>query len=322
MAGQGLALSAAVGLLAVISAPALAQEPVIRDHRGGRPIVRDQRIGAVAARITIFLSDFQVQDDGDLLSSGDLVLTAWLAECGDARCTSWRDEPLVRAEIPFSGDSGKTTMLRRTIPSRGDSLGPSVVTSPDLTAGLPLRPGRRYGLWFNLKEEESGFPGLPACFEPPNNGTRALVLAADTGWGIGRPPSQRVITGPKCMDASGWLTYQVKPADLPDLVPVNLTLRTIPGSTERAVCTGVQNQGTRPPAPFAVTFHLDDRLVPIGTAQAGTLPPGGYAELCARVAPLPPGVHRLRASVDREVKVLERNTENNVLVRQVDPGAR
>lgn len=230
---------------------------------------------------------------------------------------------LVVAEIAFSGDSGKFSVLRRTVPSRGDRLGPSVVTSPDLTAGLPLRPGRRYGLWFDLDEEDNFTSCLPAgCqFEPPDNGVRALVLAADTGWGIGRLRQRRVSTGSMYKQAMGLITYQVKYADLPDLVPVNLTLRAIPGSTDRTVCTGVQNQGTRPPAPFAVTFHLDDRLVPIGTAQAGTLPPGGYAELCARVAPLPSGIHRITASVDREVRVLERNTENTVLVQHVDVGA-
>lgn len=222
--------------------------------------------------------------------------------------------------MPFSGDTGKSTPLGRAIPSRGglggpDTLGPGVVTTPDMKAGLPLRPGRRYGLFLDLSEYDLPLSFNPFCLK------LALVLSSDNGWGIGRLHRSQVNTGCskklETVEASGWLTYQVKLAELPDLLPVNLTLRSVPGSADRVVCTGVQNQGTKPPAPFSVTFHLDDRFVPIGTAQAGTLPPGGYAELCARVAPLPPGPHRLTASVDREKRVLERNTENNVFIQQV-----
>lgn len=67
--GIGLVVRAAASLLLAAAAPALAEEPVIRDHRGEGTVIRDNRRGAVAARVTIFLSNFEVESDGDLLSS-------------------------------------------------------------------------------------------------------------------------------------------------------------------------------------------------------------------------------------------------------------
>ncbi|MFN0072415.1 MAG: CARDB domain-containing protein [Chloroflexota bacterium] len=176
----------------------------------------------------------------------------------------------------------------------------------DATAyfGLPFDGEKSYGLFVHMSEDDGPVPF--AVYNPPDAAV-ILVLDARNGWRLGRhelPVSS--VDGVR-----GRINFEVRYADLPDLVPVSRKVLDIPGSADSLVCTGVENRGTEPAGAFQVAVSLKALPTPLGTAQAGTLSPGALGELCTRVTQPRAALTSLVAGVDEPRGIFEQNEQNN-----------
>ena len=91
----------------------------------------------------------------------------------------------------------------------------------------------------------------------------------------------------------------------------------VAGSTDKLVCTAVQNAGVGAVTGFQITIQMDGVTLPGGRYAAGRVAPGRAGEMCARMALPITGPHQLSAIVDESHAVPEYVETNNTYVETI-----
>jgi hypothetical protein len=316
-----LGLAAAV-LATTLGAPisALADEPIVRDHRGDGspvvhqppapdpsappPIVRDHRAdrmgGDPVARVQVTLKSVYIINDRDW---GDGEFEFWYTlVCADEvsnTCLGYNEVFLDGYGKQFGAGSGETYTLNQTLPVDGSASPGYPATA---ATGYPIYPGRNYRLRFGMNEKDQ-FTNWE------NMGDFRHHMTADNSWGVGTYKLRSVHNDGSPGDFE--LTFEVRNLEVPDLRPVNIKVTDLPGSTKKHVCTAVQNIEQGAVGYFEVALLLDGAALAGGVAAAPGLTPGNYTEVCADPELPTSGQHQLKAVADLGNAVLEFNEANN-----------
>jgi subtilase family serine protease len=149
-----------------------------------------------------------------------------------------------------------------------------------------------------------------------------VLLDQEHGWGLGTVTTRSAHLYEGDSPGDYELTYEVRYAPLPDLVPTGVRVLDIPGGG-KAACLGIENAGQQDAGPFAATLRLDEVDISGDALQAGGLGAGQYGELCVNAELPTGGVHQLAATVDEARAVIEAVEDNNAhtqLLATLRPG--
>jgi len=282
--------------------PALAQAPVIRDHRMGGPPV---------ARVQVIMHSVKIHDDRDGRFAGEGEFDFWYTLV----CAKVTDPCLGHDEIfldgygkQFGAGSGETYDLKQTtLPVDG-----TVTQHYDASAatGYPLYPGHNYRLRWGMEERD-------AVSNPENMGDFRHHMTPENNWGIGTFTTRSVRNDGKPGDFE--LTYEVRPLTLPDLRPGGITIADLPGSTKKHVCVGIQNVETGQSSPSEVLLRVDGSVPSDARATVPAMAPGTGTQVCIDTELPDSGQHKLEAIVDPGYAIVEYNEANNVLEQSYVP---
>jgi hypothetical protein len=272
-------------------APAVAQEPIIHDHRMGGPPV---------ARVQVVIHQVKIIDDRDW-GDGEFYLWYTLV-CAEvtAKCMGYGEIFLDGYETQFSAGSGETHTLNQLLPIDGSPL-----PHYDATAetGYALYPGHNYRLRFGMEERDS-------ITNRELMGDFKFPMTPESGWGIGTYTLRSVHNDDSPGDFE--VTFEVRRVPLADLRPVNIKVSDLPGSTKKRVCMPVQNVEPGNAGPFEVLLRVDDAVLPDARTTVPGLTPGNATEACVETQLPDSGQHLLEAVVDPANALLEYNEANNV----------
>ncbi|HZO32579.1 MAG TPA: CARDB domain-containing protein [Chloroflexota bacterium] len=295
-------LALAATLLAPVlapSTPALAEEPIVRDHRD--PYARVQ---VVIKRITIH----EDRDWGNGEIAISFTVNSYRAGCtpfSGAAC----ETRLLSGGIPeFSASDDTVKAFDRVIPSYGDSVTDDAISPP---FGIPLRPGTQYGLSIRGDERDPTIDdrlGFLNTLITDKDGQVQFGTRTERGF----LNDCDLFGGCGTEQAKYSVEYEIRRVPLPDLRPVNIKIYDLPGNPKQLVCAAVQNIETADAGSFEVALKVDGVVPPGGRATAGRLASGDAGELCAEIALPATGQHQLSAVVDESEGVLEYNERNNV----------
>jgi hypothetical protein len=281
------------------STPALAEGPIVRDHRDPY------------ARVQVVIKKIIVHDDTDW-GNGEIAIsfTVNSSRNGCVPFSSSECETLLLSgALPeFSASNGTVKTFERSIPAYTDSTTDDAISPP---FGIPLRPGTQYGISIRGDERDPTIDdrmGILNILITDKDGQvqfgtrteRGLLNDCDVFGGCGTE------------NAKYSVEYEIRSAPLPDLRPVNIKIYDLPGNPKKLVCAAVQNIETADAGPFEVALKVDGVVPPGGQATAGKLASGDAGELCAEIALPATGQHQLSAVVDEADGVLEYNERNNV----------
>jgi hypothetical protein len=289
-----LSLGLAAGVLTSTlgaPAPALAQGPVIHDHR------------AAMARIEVVVNRIHILDDRDPGAGEfkfELTLTCFATP---SPCLGQHAKiELDHQRRDFSAATGESRNVGFAFPE-------DAPTNADYEAakseGYPFLPDQSYELSFTMHEKDT-FSG------DEDMGSRTLLLRQENNWGIGTHNL-------KATRANGWGDYEfeveIRPAFLPDLHPEYITVKD-PGGTVYIVCAGVRNLGRVNAEAFSAQLLIDGERPHIGPDIIGVLVfPGvlgrSSEEKCYDLDLPRSGQHRLEIVVDPERQMTELDETNN-----------
>jgi len=294
-------LALAATLLAPVlapSTPALAEEPIVRDHRD--PYARVQ---VVIKRITIH----EDRDWGNGEIAISFTVNSYRAGCtpfSGAAC----ETRLLSGGIPeFSASDDTVKAFDRVIPSYGDSVTDDAISPP---FGIPLRPGTQYGLSIRGDERDPTIDdrlGFLNTLITDKDGQVQFGTRTERGF----LNDCDLFGGCGTEQAKYSVEYEIRRVPLPDLRPVNIKIYDLPGNPKQLVCAAVQNIETADAGAFEVALKVDGVVPPGGRATAGRLASGDAGELCAEMALPATGQHQLSAVVDEADGVIEFNERNN-----------
>jgi hypothetical protein len=285
---------AAILLTSTLGAPdpALAADPIIRDHRNGGPPV---------ARIQVFVKHMRIVDDRDW---GDGEFDFWFSlicfQTSTPCLGGYGSAGLDGFGRAFSAGSGETVPFNRTLPGT-ENTNPDYDASADF--GYPLRPGHRYQLRFGMTEKDKF-----TDYEKMGQGT--VDLTPENDWGAGNYTLRSTRDDGSPGDYE--LAFEVRRILLPDLRPGSINVLDLQGSTKRRVCMPVQNIGPSNAGPFEVALHVDDVALPDGRGTALGLTPSNGTEVCVEAQLPTSGQHKLAAVVDPVNALIEFNEANNI----------
>jgi hypothetical protein len=290
--------------------PALAEEPIVRDHR--HP----------TAHVQVILRRIIVHDDmdwgaGDIavnynmrVSSESCVRTRW-DTCG---------ESLVEGVIPeFHASDGASVVINRTIPGPGDTIaGPS--TSPE--NGILIHDGQWFGLWVEAAERdafEDDSMGILRTSITDEEGQVRYGTFTERGWG---PCDKKPLVFDFCPPnarASFSVEYEIRPTPLPDLQPTAFRVANeAPGDRDDTVCFTVKNQGSQPAAPFRVSVGMVGESPLVPDIGAAALAAGETREQCTGARLPDSEQHRVMVTVDPADAIPEMDEKNNDLMVGLD----
>jgi hypothetical protein len=286
-----LGLAAAVLTSTLGSAvPALAQGPIVHDHRMGGPPV---------ARIQVNLKSVHIIDDRDW-GKGEMdfyfQLTCFKLS---ALCLGNESNGLDAIWTSFSAGSGETHVFDQILP------GPTPTNhdyAASVAGGYPLYAGQRYELNWGMNEKDS-FTNWDRM------GEGKIEVTAENGWGVGTYTMRSVHSDDSAGDYE--ISFEVRRMPLPDLRPVNIKVQDLPGSTKKHVCIPVQNVEPGAAGPFVVELSVDGGVPNDGQTGVPGLTPGDFIEACVDTE-IAAGPHKLAAIVDLPNTILEYNEANNV----------
>ena len=280
------------------STPAVAQAPIVRDHRDPY------------ARVQMVIKRIIVHDDMDW-GNGEIAISftvdSYREGCARFSGAACETTLLSGAIREFGATDGTEEVFDRVIPSYTDSVTDDAISPP---FGIPLRPGNQYGLSIRGDERDPtiddrlGFLNIAVADKDGqiHFGTRTergFLNDCDVFGGCGTEHAKYSVE------------YEIRRAPLPDLRPVNIKIYDLPGNPKKLVCAAVQNIETADAGAFEVALKIDGVVPPGGQATAGRLASGDAGELCAEIALPATGQHQLSAVVDEADGVIEFNERNN-----------
>jgi hypothetical protein len=298
----------------------------------------------IAARLQIVIKEVYIhndRDDGTLISKGDgeLRLYAGIWRCnqgiappcfnenfdvtqyprGPEIVTQFMQDgslegtagQIARAMKEFTAGTGETYSLAdRLFPQDGDGMWGGN-TSPEL--GFAVYTGEKYVLQFQMHEDDSLASGLDFL-----GYVLHFIDTQDYGLGLGthtfRSTADR---GARVGDFS--VTYEIRRTPLPDIRPVDIKVNDLPNSTEKRVCTVVQNVELGEAGPFQVALYVDGVEASGGRPSIGRLASADWTELCVETQLPTSGEHQLKAVVDEPLRLIEFNETNNVYEQSYTP---
>jgi len=300
-------LTSSLGPLAGWTAtPALADGPIVRDHRDPH------------ARLELAIKRVIVHDDMDW-GNGEIDLSYEVRSALDGCPPDDRwscGQLVVSGTVPrFQATDGWVQTVDRVVPAAGDTLADSSV-GPEI--GIPIRPGQWYGLKVVGKESDPTVDDIMGRVQRTivdENGTIRFGTTTQRGDGtckrhLGFCSPSSSETEPDA-DGAFSVEFEIRRAPLPDLRPINITVDNLPNSPKQRVCAPVQNVGTGEAGPFLVSFYADGVALPGGEPVLPRLASADSSVLCIDTQ-LAAGPHQLRAVVDGPDRVVEFNERNNV----------
>ncbi|HEX3245630.1 MAG TPA: CARDB domain-containing protein [Chloroflexota bacterium] len=295
-------------LLTEAGAPtrALADEPIVRDHRDP-----DARIQVVLKQVHIF-------DDEDTIGEGEIHLLAIVTECVDAQCV-WQcavpndyciaDGPIYsQALMNFGANSGDRVNLGdRVMPRADDAVFAATRAALGVSdeTGIPLHVGKHYQFGVLGWENDVG------PFDFDTLGYFSVDLDESNGWGTGS--DTRIGFQNDGTPGDFEMTFEIRRTPLPDLVPQSIQGQLLDDGRP-IVCTLVANVGEQDSGDFQMVLRADGADIPSGTFGGPRLAVGEKLSHCFLVAA---GQHRYTLSVDESHQVAEMNEYNNTLDQAV-----
>lgn len=301
--GLLLALALLSGMPA-LAPSVLAEEPVVRDHRDPD------------ARVRLIIRNITIHNDQDW-GKGDISIRTRISTgrpgCNPGGCTRM----LVDSTFPeFEASDGDVVQFDRFIPAFGDTVFNNE-TSPEI--GFPVDLDNGYDILITGTEIDTvddDFLGtLSVKLLDPSNQIRFGVFT-ERSIGLckrsGGNPCASNIPG------SFSVEYEIRSAPLPDLRPVDIKVLNVAGSTDRQVCTTVQNAGVGDVSAFQITIQADGVTPTGGRYAAGRVASGQAAEMCAQMElPAASGPHELVAMLDEPRAIPESVETNNRYVESI-----
>jgi hypothetical protein len=304
-AGALTLAAALLGTALAPSAPAHAQLPEIRNHLDpyARVLVEIKRI--------IVHDDFD-WGDAEIAINYRVTTKHVFGTCpndgDDVECATL----LVQGGVPDFTPQYQAKQLDRVIPSYVDFRADEEGLSPAF--GIPIRPGQRYSLvvrGFERDPIEDDILGVLSTQLVDNQDKVQFGTHTERAKGAcEKYPIARDDCWAKA-DGAFSVEYEVRPAPLPDLEPVGISVYDLPGSAAKLVCPVIKNGGTSDAGAFEATVHVDRAMAPAGMMTAGRLGAGEQGELCVEATLPSSGEHQLSVEVDRSERQIEFNERNN-----------
>jgi len=285
--------------------PAHAELPEIRNHLDpyARVVVEITRI--------IVHDDFD-WGDAEVAINFQVATKPLFGACpkdgDDTECAT----PLVQGGVPEFTPQNHAKQLDRVVPSYLDTI----PDGSDATSafGIPIRPRQSYTLivkGFERDPIEDDILGVLRFQLDDNNNHVRFGTHKERATGA---CEKYPIARDDCWaQAKGAFTveFEVRPAPLPDLETVGITVLDLPGSPTKLVCPTIKNSGLADAGAFEMTLHIDGAAAPAGKMTAGRLGTGEQGELCVEAALPKAGEHQLLVEVDRAEAQIEFNERNN-----------
>jgi hypothetical protein len=272
------------------AAPALADEPIVHDHRNG-----ESPIG----RIQIVVKSVEILNDHDggpgrVRLSISLTCTATPTPCTAGQSLDWFQET-------YAASSGETVVVDRVLP-RAEPTNSRYDSSVD--GGYPVRKGHTYGVKVAMWE-------LDTFSDNDLMGERQIVLTEANGWGTTQGTFDlQSVMGDRFGDFK--VHFEIRSVDLPDLKPVAIKTTDQPGTDKQRVCMTVHNAGLRTAGAFQVALRIDGDIPNDAVATIPQLARDGYTDGCIQTRLPTSGKHTLSMLIDAPNRVLELNETNNV----------
>jgi hypothetical protein len=269
-----------------------------------------------AARLQLVIKEVTIHDDREGFGNGlgDLHLRARIWRCkkdgvGDDclyQSENYTDPGLdgvmTGASIPFKASDGDTIRPDRLVPGPDDR---SYDPETSYTRGFAVYDGFYYVLQFKIFEQDgdSLVDSLGPVSHAGDTGERGLGIGTFTKKsGIGSDAHVGDYT----------ITYEIRPAPLPDLRTHSIKINALVGTTRKLVCMGVTNHEIYDADAFEAVLTIDGAVPPGGRASAGYLKGGTSGDLCVEVALPTSGQYKLGAIADASHLVTELNEANNL----------
>lgn len=245
-----------------------------------------------AARLQIVLKKILVRHDRDLVGSGEMRLYATLCP-PNGTVAGCADGNGVTGIHNFSGSTGDEVSLERVVPRDGDAT----TGEASVEAGVPVYAGQRYEFMVRIIESD--------LFGGNDMGLVVAPVDEERGWGIGTFTVLSDDSDDYLQDFA--LTYEIRPAPLPDLL--NRGIRLIDSGDKQFYCVTVMNVGERPTGLVPLAVRADGVLV--RALRLPALDVNQTTEHCAIRSELPVRQHQLSFTVDEGRQIPEMNETNN-----------
>lgn len=259
-----------------------------------------------AARVKIMLKSIHVNDDHDLLSSGDIDMQLMVNRClrptFDDQCQG-AVHTIYNKTRRVSADTGQTVVLNLPIPHADTSSyqPQGQIVAPGFGSealGLSVYEGESYSLMVRPLERDGGndFEYMGAVF---------FDLEEANGWGNGTHTlrSRGFDGGP---DGDFVIALEISRTPLPNLVAHSILLVDAPGGTNKRVCSRVLNAGLEDAGPFNITVRIDGGTPPGGKQRIPGLLSGETTIPCFETDRLPEDrAHFVSLGVDEDREVPE-----------------
>lgn len=257
-----------------------------------------------AARLRIVLKSIHVNDDHDLLSSGDIDMQLMVNRClrptFDDLCTP---QTIYNKTRRFSADTGQTVVLNLPIPhADNSSYQPQIQTVvPGFgseATGLSVYSSESYSIMVRPLERDTNndFEYMGAVF---------FNLEEAHGWGSGTQTLRsRGFDGQP--DGDFVVLLEISRTPLPNLVAHSIVVVDAVGGTNKRVCPRVLNAGLEDAGPFNITVRIDGGTPPGGKQRIPGLQSGESTIPCVETDRLPEDrAHFLSLSLDEDREVPE-----------------
>jgi hypothetical protein len=284
---------------------ALAEEPVVRDHRDS------------TTHVQLVIKRMLVHDDLDW-GDGDVSTTVRVVSQPDD-CPACAAD-LIMTTIPeFSATDGQAVQINRIVPSAGDSIMDASVAP---SVGIPIKTGFRYTLAVFAREVDPAEDDIMgALFEDIVNDDGEIRFGTFTAraWGAcNQVPLYPQFCRPDVPGAYS-VEYEIRRTPLPDLQPTAFRVaEDRPGDRDDLICFTVKNRGPVASAPFLVRTAIDGTEGSTRDTPAAGLAAGESREQCTGQLLPSSGTHRATVQTDPSDTMVEMDERNNELVVGLD----
>ena len=286
-----------LGLAAVLLTPTLGPTAPARADDSS---VRDPH--AAVARIQVILKKIFIWDDRDPYEGEMAFHVTLTCYATPVPCLGQPKTQLDSYWRWFSAETKEIVLLDQFLPESAPS-NPQYDASKE--GGYPLRQGHAYELSFSM-EETDRFSG------DEDMGSRTLLLRQENGWAIGTHKLRSVRGG---VWGDFELEVEIREAPVPDLLPYVITVHERPGSTTRAVCMSIANNGRVHAGVFEVALYVDGVVPRGGRAEVAGVLKELSTERCVQVELPTAGQHLLEVVVDEPNALIEYDETNNVFAQ-------